>query len=297
MDSLSLLRLEGNSWLVPGPTNIGVYADEGAVLLIDSGNDKDAGRRILKILGEKAWSLKAIVNTHSNADHIGANSYLQGMTGCEIWASRGESSFIENPSLEGSLLWGGFPFKELRSKFFEAKPSKVTRLLNPGESAGSLTFVPLPGHFVDMIGVLTADTVFYLGDSLFGETILEKYKIPFIYDVRAFKKSLESLRGIKARCFVPSHGEACGSIDSLVEANRERVEEIEASIMEALEKPLAFEDLLAEISNRYGVSLDHGQYVLAGSTVRSFLSYLKDDGRAFYGFEGNRMLWSAASQR
>ncbi len=297
MDNLPLLHLEGNSWLAPGPTNIGIYADGGDALLIDSGNDKDAGRRILKLIGEKAWSLKAIVNTHSNADHIGANSYLQGMTDCEIWATRGESSFIENPYLESSLLWGGFPFKELRSKFFEAKPSKVTRLVSPGESTESLTFVPLPGHFVDMIGILTVDAVFYLGDSLFGENILEKYKIPFIYDVQAFKKSLELLRGVKARCFVPSHGEVCGSIDFLVEANRDRVEEIEAGILKALERPLIFEDLLAGITDRYGISLDHGQYVLAGSTVRSFLSYLKNEGKARYGFEGNRMLWSAGQAR
>ena len=297
MDSLPLLHLEGNSWLVPGPTNIGIYADAGEARLIDSGNDKDSGRRILKILGEKAWSLKAIVNTHSNADHIGANNYLQGMTGCEIWATRGESSFIENPYLESSLLWGGFPFKELRSKFFEAKPSRVTRLINPGESTESFTFVPLPGHFVDMIGVLTVDAVFYLGDSLFGENIMEKYKIPFIYDVRAFKESLETLRGIKARYFVPSHGEVCGSIDPLVEANRDRVEKIEASILKALEKPLIFEDLFAEISSQYGIGLDHGQYVLAGSTIRSFLSYFKNEGKAHYGFEGNKMLWSAGGAR
>jgi len=296
MNNLPLLHLEGNSWLVPGPTNIGIYADAGAARLIDSGNDKDAGRRILKILGEKAWSLKTIINTHSNADHIGANNYLQGMTGCEIWATRGESSFIENPYLESSLLWGGFPFRELRSKFFEAKSSKVTRLISPGDSTESLTFVPLPGHFIDMIGVLTNDGVFYLGDSLFGENILEKYKIPFIYDVEAFKKSLETLGGIKARYFVPSHGEVCDSIDHLVEANRDRVEKIEAGILKALERPLIFEDLFAEISGRYGIRLDHGQYVLAGSTLRSFLSYLKNQGKVRYGFEDNKMLWSTGER-
>ena len=34
------------------------------------------------------------------------------------------------------------------------------------------------------------------------------------------------------------------------------------------------------------------QYVLVGSTVRSYLAWLKDAGRLDVSFEENRMLWS-----
>lgn len=295
MDNLPLLHLKGNSWLVPGPTNIGIYADGGAAQLIDSGNDKDAGRRILKILGERAWSLKAIVNTHSNADHIGANNYLQGMTGCEIWATLGESAFIETPLLESSMLWGGYPFKELRSKFFEAKPSKITKVIDPAGKTEFFSFVPLPGHYVDMIGVLTVDGVFYLGDSVFGESILEKYKIPFVYDVKAFKNSLDRIASTEAALYVPSHGEVCASAALLVGANREKIEDIEAKLLRILKKRTVFDEILAEICADFGIVLDYGQYALAGSTIRSFLSYLRNEGKAGFSFENNKMLWSAES--
>jgi len=295
MNNFSLLNLTGDSWLVPGPTNIGVYVSGDSAYLIDSGNDKDAGRRILKIIAEMGWNLKAIINTHSNADHIGANNYLQGATGCEIWATAGESAFIEMPSLESSLLWGGFPFKELRSKFFEAKPSKVTRIIDPSGGEDRFTFIPLPGHFINMVGILTKDRVAYLGDSLFGEHILEKYKIPFIYDVRAFKSSLASLLAIQADWFVPSHGEARETIGDLVEANAAKVGQIEADLLSLLRTPSCFEDLLAGLCSLYGIALDFGQYALDGSTVRSFLSCLRDEGKADYRFENNRMLWMARS--
>jgi len=296
MDSHSLLHLVGGSWLIPGPTNIGVFADGSSAYLVDSGNDKDAGRKMLKLLAEKEWQLKIIINTHSNADHIGANSYLQQMTGCEIWATRGESAFIETPLLESSLLWGGFPYKELRSKFFEAKPSRVTRVIDQAPMTdGLFTFVPLPGHYVDQIGVLTKDGVFYLGDSVFGENILAKYKIPFIYDVKAFKESLDRIASIEALYYVPSHGEACVSAKSLIGANREKVEEVETKLVRILEIPAVFEEILAGLCADFGIALDYGQYVLVGSTLRSFLSYLRNEGKAGFTFENNRMLWTANS--
>lgn len=36
------------------------------------------------------------------------------------------------------------------------------------------------------------------------------------------------------------------------------------------------------------------QYVLVGSTVRSYLSWLKDTGKLNAGFDGNLLLWQQA---
>ncbi|HBE78742.1 MAG TPA: MBL fold metallo-hydrolase [Firmicutes bacterium] len=287
-----LLQLTNHCWLIPGPTNIGIIEKAKDVYLIDSGNDKEAGRKILKLIQEKAWTLKGIINTHSNADHIGGNHYLQQMTNCEIWTSLGEASFINTPVIESSFLWGGYPFKELQTKFFEAKPSRVTRIIDCNTQEDTdWQFIPLAGHFFDQIGVLTGEKVFYMGDSIFGEAILEKYKIPYIYNVNAFKNSLETIKTIDAKYYVPSHGEVQTTIGALAEINIQKANDIEEKLMETIHEKKTFEDILQEMSIQYGIQLNFGQYALVGNTVRSFLSYLYNEGKAKYDFKDNKMYW------
>lgn len=287
----SLNLLNGSTWLLPGPTNIGLYDSGDGVILIDSGNDKDAGRKILRLIESRGWKLRSIINTHSNADHIGANAYLHNATGCEIFAPEGEAPFIEFPALEGSFLWGGFPLRELRSKFFEAKPSSVTKAFTHNFELQGLKTFPLPGHFFDMCGVVTPDGVAFVADSIFGAGTLEKYKIPFMYDVGAFRDSLKKLACMEAAWYIPSHGEPSKDIRALVELNQRRVDEVENAIMNFFTGQGTFEDCLAALCDIFGILLDYGQYALVGSTIKSFISYLSDAGKLRCSFESGRMFW------
>ena len=69
---MELIRVGEKTYYIKNATNIGVYkVDYDNVYIIDSGNDKEAGKKILKIISEQGWNIKGIINTHSNADHIG----------------------------------------------------------------------------------------------------------------------------------------------------------------------------------------------------------------------------------
>ena len=82
-----LIQVTDRSYYIQSPAKIGLVRLQGNdVCLIDSGNDKDAGRKVRQILDANGWHLTAIYNTHSNADHIGGNAYLQRPTGCRIFA-------------------------------------------------------------------------------------------------------------------------------------------------------------------------------------------------------------------
>ena len=72
-----LKQISEKCYYIDCPAKIGVYVrDKDNVFLVDSGNDKDAGRKVRQILDKNGWHLAAILNTHSNADHIGGNRYL-----------------------------------------------------------------------------------------------------------------------------------------------------------------------------------------------------------------------------
>ena len=124
-----LVQLTDRSYYIESPAKIGlIRLDDAAVCLIDSGNDKDAGRKVRQLLDANGWKLRAIYNTHSNADHIGGNKYLQGQTGCKIYAPGIERAFTRYPVLEPSFLYGGFPCKDLRHKFLMAQESSAEEL-------------------------------------------------------------------------------------------------------------------------------------------------------------------------
>lgn len=59
-------------------------------------------------------------------------------------------------------------------------------------------------------------------------------------------------------------------------------------------EPLCFETILQRLFADYGLTMSFEQYVLVGSTVRSYLSWLKDTGRLSVRFENNLLLWEQA---
>lgn len=288
-----LIQLTDKSYYIQSPAKIGIVkVSNDEVVLIDTGNDKDAGRKIKQTLEREGWNLKAIYNTHSNADHIGGNKFLQDRYGCPIYAPGIEADFTNHPVLEGAFLYGGYPTKELSHKFILAQESRALPLTEDVLPEG-FEIIPLPGHFFDMAGFRTPDDIVFLSDCLSSKATLDKYVIGFIYDVKAYLETLEMIKTMKAKLFVPSHAEPTEDIVPLVQYNIDKVNAISNKITELCASPTGFDELLAKLFTEYNLVMTAQQHALVGSTVKSYLTYLCNEGKLNMIIEDNIMKWRA----
>lgn len=289
-----LIQVAPHTYYIQSPAKIGVVeTSDGHVVLIDSGNDKEAGRKVRQHLDRQGWTLDAIYNTHSNADHIGGNAYLAKQTGCALYAPGIEAAFTQHPILEPALLYGGYPMKALRHKFLLAQESDA-QLLTPEHLPAGFELIPLPGHFFDMVGLRTPDDVVFLADCLSSQATLDKYQISYVYDVAAYLDTLERVKEMHATLFVPAHANATEDIAPLAQYNIDKVNEIAGHILDFCAAPHTFEEVLQHLFTSYDLAMTFEQYALVGSTVRNYLSWLLDSERLSATFTDNRLLWQRA---
>lgn len=305
--------------------------DETEIYLVESGNDDKDAQKILESINENfpGAKIKAVLNTHAHADHCGGNNFLREKTGCEIWASKQSAALMEYPELETQLIWGGTPIRDIQSKFLLAKPCKVDQILDENakiaipeirhseqseesqnqnlrnspvwaESAGvlSLQIISLPGHYIGQTGFLFTDTdgkkVFFGGDSFSGRSAIKRFWIQYLLDETQTKETLHSLSKIKADFYVPGHGEMVSEIEGIAELNLIAILETEDMILDELKTPKTLEEILKAVARRNSIPLKISQYCLVGSTLRSYLSGLYDEGKITYEIQNNKMLWKRA---
>lgn len=304
MAPLQLRPLGERTAYVPSLSNVGVWDGPAGAVLIDAGNDAEAGRRLLKMLEAEGRRPAAVALTHSNADHMGGAAFIASRAAVPVYASRIEAALCEDPLLEPSFLWGAFPPPELRGKFFMATACATLPLdldaALPTALAG-LTVLPLGGHFFGQIGFLAGSEhgggILFAGDAVFGPESLAKHPLFFVYDVAAFLESLVKIETSGAHLVVPSHGDPTEDLAGLCAANRAAVERIAVAVIDACAASsdgaggASAEDVLALLCPRFGIELGWAQYALVLSTVRSFLVYLRASGELEAVFADGRLRW------
>ena len=286
-----LIHAGKNTYYIESPVRVGIYnTGDGNVFLYDTGSSKDMGRRILRIVQENGWNVRGIINSHAHADHTGGNNFVQQRTGCPVYASETDPMFLQEPEFEPAFLFGGKPSREIKCRFLMAKPSSALPLREDLLPEG-LSILPLPGHTFHMVGMRTKDDVLFLADLLTSAEILQKYHVSFLYDIHAYLETLTMAESLEAQLFVLSHAAATENIQSLIQLNRNKVYEIAERLLMICKSPQCTDEIIRMIFTIYGMKMDFSQYVLVGSTLRSYLTYLHEEGQIDVDCSENMLRW------
>lgn len=294
------LQLSERVYALLGGVNCAIVdLGDGQALLVDTGQDKEHGRKLRKALDALGLTPTVLLCTHSHADHYGGNAYLlRQFPEAQVWAPEVEAEVIRAPLLEPIYLFhGARPLPELTSKWLMAEASPVHRVV--AEGAFELNGVPFElidvrGHAHRQLAVLV-DDVLLATDSLFGEATLAKYPFPFSQDVAGQLAAVERVAGVPARVALPGHGEPTEELAALAEANLQALERAASAVEAAASGGATTEEVLARAATALGaVMTDLPRYHLNYTTIAAHLGRLRAEGRLEARLDDGRLVWSPA---
>jgi len=272
--------------------NSGLITHGDRAILIDSGLDDDAGRRIKKAIESLGVKLSAVILTHGHADHFGGTSYLRrNLPPFGVFAPPIEAAFIANPTLEGIMLSAGaLPLDQFKSKFTLAPVCKVDCELSLGVQTIAdieVEIVPLAGHSPNQIGV-RYHGVLFSADAFLPVATLAKYPVPFTVHIGRALDVLAELDAMDDILIAPGHGVHLPQPGEVILANVSALNAVVDATENALRsRPIDDSEATREVCRRLGNALTTPiAYGLARTTVQAALTYLYEKEQAVIGDGG-----------
>lgn len=289
---MELKQAGKKTYYIPGKTNIGIFmTSENSVCLIDTGSAGD-GERIDDIISGQGWKIDYIINTHTHIDHLGGNAYLMQKYGIPAYCTEYDMVFAHYSDLEASYMNGGRPASKLRRIF--AHPGKIGFQAIEENGLAGIAWTPLPGHTFGMIGVKTSDDIWFLADAYLSCEYMQRHRFGYLCDVGQYLKTLEYIKTLDGRLFIPSHGIAEEDIAQTADRNIENVEGLLADIREICRDFTPLDKILQGMYGKLGMRGNVANHALLSSTVKSYLTYLEDKKELECEFIDHIMMWKRA---
>ena len=297
-----LQPLAERSWLLPGGVNIGVLAnDDGEFVLVDTGLNDTSARKALKAVREElGGTVVAVLTTHAHADHFGGNAAVVNRTGAKVFAPAFDEAFLRYPLLQPIFLFGGAdPIDSLRGNFLLANASPVDAIVQPGAQAIAgidVEAIPLYGHSPGQLGYRVGDVLF-CADVVLPATVLDKYRIPYLFSLTDHLQSLDIARNVSHRIAVPGHGPVLegGDLGALIDLNARLADDVCQVVLELSVSPQPAERILQGVLQRFGAPVaDAASFYLLQPTALAFLSHLHRNGLVRHDVRDGQSLWMRA---
>jgi hydroxyacylglutathione hydrolase len=188
-------------------------------IIIDTGTERSPQQDILPVLeslGLTFRDIDLVLNTHGHDDHIGGNAYIKAASGGQLFIHRDDVVLLNNrelyfeQQLAPVIKAQGGNLQEERAIALNIRPvtpdkQLVDKDIIKGGNGMDLQVVHLPGHTNGSVGFLWEQKqIMFCGDSLVG--LHEgNGKLPIIFDLEAYIKSVEKLQGMQIRTLFCAH--------------------------------------------------------------------------------------------
>lgn len=273
---MELKQVGSRTYYIQHRTNIGIYLlPDNKVCLIDTGSLGD-GEKIDSLISAQGWEIGCIINTHTHIDHLGGNKYLMGKYQIPAYCSDIEIPFAHCSELEAAYMNGGKPCRKLREVFTHTGRMGFRDIETSYD--GDLQWTYLPGHSFGMIGIRTPDDIWFTADAYMGRDGLERHSFAYMCDVEAYMDTLEKIKTLDGKLFIPSHGDAEESAAETAELNMIKTRDAIELIRDICSDEISLDGILQQLYQRLEMRTNIVNHALISSTAKCYLTYLQDRG-------------------
>lgn len=275
----SVRKLGEKTLYIRGSPSTLIYLDEKAYV-VDPGLGGKRAKKIRSVIRKLNRNYTICILTHYHADHIAISEKIGAK---EIWASEKDAPYVEDSVLRNYMTYG-YTFKSADYILYNAPDIRVDCRLKVPYKVNGLDIIPLPGHTLGHVGVLTDDSVAYLADSFFGEKVLSNVGIPYYFNPFLALQTLDYIEenvAIDYETVIISHGPVLSrdKCKEIISKNRERIVKIVSMVLEELSKyPKNTMELALKILSRLNIKANHTLLMLSNVFLKSLLSTLEEKG-------------------
>lgn len=189
-----------------------LLADADGCVMVDTGlvGEPFLIRRLVRRLGLRPDSIKAILLTHGHLDHAGNLARLKEWTGARVFGHPAEQAHVDGAyPYTGKAKWCGR--LEAAGRFvFRYRPAKIDEFISDGQELpfwGGLRVIHLPGHTLGHCGFYSAKHDLLFSGDLFASYFFNVHRPPAILNSHPelMAASAEKVRQLNPKLIVTQH--------------------------------------------------------------------------------------------